>query len=188
MLWSGGYTQDNQFDLTVDYQQYCRTVIDELLQREYEVHLIPHAFTEDQNSKDNDYIAVNALHKEFPDTIVCDGFRTPMEIKSYIAGMNAFIGARMHATIAAFSAEVPVIPFSYSRKFEGLFDSLDYPFVIHGKGYSTDIACKKTLYYIENRKKLQTEMQAGCKKTKESLVYISDEIRRILFSSDEYRG
>lgn len=187
LLWSGGYTQDNQFGLTVDYQQYCRTIINILIQRKYEVHLIPHAFTDDKNSKDNDYIAVNVLHKEFPETIVCDGLRTPMEIKSYIAGMNAFIGARMHATIAAFSAGVPVIPFSYSRKFEGLFDSLDYPYVIHGKEYTTDIACKKTLNYIENRQQLQVEMQAGHKKTKESLVYISAELSRILFENDENR-
>ena len=63
---------------------------------------------------DNDKLAVDALHEIFPNTIVAPYFATPMEAKSYISGMDLFIGARMHATIAAISAGVPVIPFSYS--------------------------------------------------------------------------
>ena len=33
----------------------------------------------------------------------------------------------MHATIGAISSGVATIPFSYSRKFEGLFGNLEYP-------------------------------------------------------------
>ena len=55
----------------------------------------------------------------------------PIEIKSYIAGMDFFMGSRMHSTIAAFSSEVPVVPMAYSRKFNGLFiDTLQYPYII----------------------------------------------------------
>ena len=44
--------------------------------------------------------------------------------------MNFFIGSRMHATIAAFSSNVPVFPLAYSRKFNGLFlDTLQYPYM-----------------------------------------------------------
>ena len=44
--------------------------------------------------------------------------------------MDFFMGARMHSTIGAFSARVPVFPMAYSRKFNGLFeDTLNYPYM-----------------------------------------------------------
>ena len=47
------------------------------------------------------------------------------------AALGFFMGARMHATIAAFSAGVPVVPMAYSRKFNGLFvDTLKYDHII----------------------------------------------------------
>ena len=43
----------------------------------------------------------------------------------------------MHSTIAAFSSNVPVVPMSYSRKFEGLYnETLNYPYVINLKTMS----------------------------------------------------
>ena len=57
-------------------------------------------------------------------------FFSPIDAKSYISGMHFFIGSRMHATIAAFSSNVPVFPLAYSRKFNGLFiDTLRYPYM-----------------------------------------------------------
>ncbi|MFU8778597.1 MAG: polysaccharide pyruvyl transferase family protein [Roseovarius sp.] len=66
------------------------------------------------------------MQKEFPSVTVAPGFTSPSEAKSYIAGMDFFMGARMHACIAAFSAGVPVVPMAYSRKFAGLFGALGY--------------------------------------------------------------
>ena len=58
-------------------------------------------------------------------------FLNPIDAKSYISGMDFFMGARMHSTIAAFSSGVPVVPMSYSRKFTGLFNcTLDYDAVV----------------------------------------------------------
>jgi len=158
LLWTGGYTKNNQFGLTVDYKDYCRMIIKYLLQNGYEVHLIVHAyFVEDQNDEfdaDNDILAVDALYKEFPSTIKAPLFATPMDAKSYIAGTDLFIGARMHATIGAISAGIPVIPFSYSRKFEGLFYSLGYPYVVEGTKWSTEKAIEQTKSWISNKAEL----------------------------------
>ena len=73
----------------------------------------------------------------------------------------------MHATIASFSAGVPVIPFSYSRKFEGLFHSLGYDYVISGTGLTTDEAVNKTLEYLKDYKMLRDKIE----KSKELLEY-----------------
>lgn len=167
LLWMGGYTNDNQFGLTVDYKSFCRTILQDLVNAGYEVHLILHAYTikdvDGIYQADNDRLAVENLHEDFPNTIISPFFSTPMEAKSYISGMNLFIGARMHATIAAISSGVPVIPFSYSRKFEGLFSSLNYPYVIEGTKWDTDKAIDETRKWIRDIGKLQQTI-AECEK------------------------
>ena len=73
-------------------------------------------------------LVVGILRARYPRAIVAPAFRTPVEAKSYIAGMDFFAGARMHACIAAVSSGVPVYPLAYSRKFNGLFvETLGYP-------------------------------------------------------------
>lgn len=155
LLWNGGYTQNNQFGLTVDYKEYCRQVLQYLSNdSRFEIHLILHAYTRDLSVVDNDLIAVNELKKEFENAVISPMFDNPMDAKSYIAEMNVFIGARMHATIGALSSDTPVMPFSYSRKFEGLFSSLEYLHVIHGCSDSTEEAVAKTINGISNLSEL----------------------------------
>jgi len=174
LLWMGGYTGDNQFGLTVDYKQYCKTIIDYLISQEYEVHLILHAYSpvvkEGYYRSDNDKLAVDALHEAFSETIVSPYFTTPMEAKSYISRMDLFIGARMHATIAAISAGVPVVPFSYSRKFEGLFSSLDYPYVVEGTKWDTDEAIKKTIKWIDQLDEIGKKIENCSKLIKQEKI------------------
>lgn len=154
LLWMGGYTGENQFGLSVDYQRYCKSIIEYLLDKGYEVHLILHSYVLFERKgayhADNDKLAVDALHESYPATVVAPPFSTPMDAKSYISGMDLFIGARMHATIAAISAGIPVIPFSYSRKFEGLFSSLEYPYVVEGTKWKNEEAIEKTLSWINS--------------------------------------
>lgn len=188
LLWSGGYSRDNQFHLTVDYQEYCKRVIKSLLDNGFEVHLILHAYNGDMSNADNDLVAATELKSLFPQTILSPKFNTPMEAKSYISGMNVFIGARMHATIAALSAGVPVIPFSYSRKFEGLFESLDYEYVIGGTKISTDKSVLRTLEWIEEVNSLRLAVEK-CKETivrkNESLL---EEYSRLVIGLIRHKG
>jgi polysaccharide pyruvyl transferase WcaK-like protein len=163
LLWNGGYTKDNQFGLKVDYQEYSRKLVSYLLNKGYEVHLIPHAFKRDLTDVDNDLVAILKLHEEYPNTIVSPYFDSCIEAKSYIAKMDIFLGARMHSTIGAFSAGVPVIPFSYSRKFEGLFQSLEYPYVLNARELDTNACLKKTIEWIDNCSILALDMNEGHK-------------------------
>ena len=78
---------------------------------------------------ENDYEVALALEKQFSSDriVVAPFFEDPLEAKNYIAGLDFFLGARMHSCIAAFSSGVPVYPMAYSRKFNGLFaHTLDY--------------------------------------------------------------
>lgn len=157
LLWSGGYDGTNQFGLTVDYKKYCTTVISKLIKAGYEVHLIMHAYyVDNMDYPDNDFIAVKALHEMFPQTVLAPEFSSPIEAKSYISQLDVFIGARMHATIGALSARIPVIPFSYSRKFEGLYASLNYPYVLEGTKWTTQQAIEMSLEWINKKCAMET--------------------------------
>lgn len=133
LLWNGGYTQNNQFELNVNYQELITQIIDFFLsQDKVKLHLIPHVVSSEREMIENDYAVSFKLCEKYnnPNLILSEFFLGPIEAKNYISGMDFFMGARMHSTIAAFSTEVPVIPMAYSRKFNGLFnDTLNYPHV-----------------------------------------------------------
>ena len=160
LLYKGGFTKNNQFNLKINYIEFINKLIEDLLNRysDYDIYLIPHVINLSENAHDDDYKVCFDLHKKYPQTILSPIFSTPIEAKSYISNMDIFIGSRMHATIASFSSGVVTIPISYSRKFEGLFGSLDYPYVIDAKEETTDSAHKLVIKYIEesfNLKKVQ---------------------------------
>lgn len=186
LLWMGGYDGKNQFGLTVDYQEYCKKVIQFLFEQGYEVHLILHAYSTVIRTgyyhADNDKLAVDALHELFPSTIVSPFFSTPMEAKSYISGMDLFIGARMHATIAAISAGIPVIPFSYSRKFEGLFSSLEYPHIVEGTKWNTQKAIEYTQNCISNIKVLHEKINESSDIIREKNAILISEYEKVIKS------
>jgi polysaccharide pyruvyl transferase WcaK-like protein len=148
LLYRGGFHSENQFGLSLNY----RELIDNLLltlSDKYEVHLIPHVVDLKQDAYDDDYKTCKMLHEKFPNTVLAPAFDTPIQAKSYISNMDIFVGSRMHSTIASFSSGVVTIPISYSRKFEGLFGSLNYPYVINAREESTESALKLINQYLE---------------------------------------
>ncbi len=128
LLMKGGYTGKNMFGLKTDYPQMIRSLVRRLLDHPEapEVHLVAHVIPPERGGVEDDLQPALDLQKEFPQLHVAPAFADPSEAKSYIAGLDFFAGARMHACIAAFSSGVPVVPMAYSRKFEGLFGSLGY--------------------------------------------------------------
>ncbi|PKP74111.1 MAG: polysaccharide pyruvyl transferase family protein [Alphaproteobacteria bacterium HGW-Alphaproteobacteria-6] len=127
LLMGGGYTGRNEFGLTLDYPGLVRDIIRHFQAKGCEVHLVPHVIVPGgRMAGEDDARASQALAAEFPGTVLAPAFTSPSAAKSYIAGLDFFMGARMHACIAAFSSGVAVVPMAYSRKFEGLFGSIGY--------------------------------------------------------------
>ena len=130
LLWNGGYTGDNQFGLKDDYQKIVREIIAFFLKKDdVVVHLIPHVIDESYSVEDDSRVCTQLVSEFQSERLVkSPDFSSPIDAKSYISGMDFFLGARMHSTIAAFSAGVPVVPMAYSRKFNGLYiETLGYP-------------------------------------------------------------
>lgn len=166
LLWFGGYERGNQFGLKVDYVTYCEKLIEYLIeQNKYEIYLIPHVGTTvadyDLHYVENDGYVCFKLMEKYPDLKAITDIRTAMDAKGYIASMDIFVGARMHATIGAFSAGVVTIPFSYSPKFEGLFNSLNYKYTINARELNTEDAIKITIEYINDYGNLKKCVKAS---------------------------
>ena len=161
LLWNGGYTRDNQFGLKADYQEAIRKMLAWFLSREnVKVHLISHVATGERNVENDYEVAFDLWKTMHHDRLVLAPlFFSPIDAKSYIAGMDFFMGARMHATIAAFSAGIPVVPMAYSRKFNGLFvDTLSYPHIIDLKEDDESTILTMVKEAFSHREDLQREI------------------------------
>jgi polysaccharide pyruvyl transferase WcaK-like protein len=162
LLWHGGYTQDNQFGLVVDYPKLVHSMIDFFLSiPNVMIHIVPHVVSTNYEVE-NDYAVSYHLVEEYANSnlILSPLFLTPVLAKNYIAGLDFFIGARMHATIAAFSTGVPVVPMAYSRKFNGLFiDTLNYPYMCDMKIQSNGEILNGIKDAFEKREELKENIQ-----------------------------
>lgn len=75
----------------------------------------------------DDFEILNKLYKKFKSTgrvIILPEDLNAIQYKGYIARMRAFIGARTHATIAAYSSSVPTLVLGYSVKSRGIAKDL----------------------------------------------------------------
>ncbi|MWD30164.1 polysaccharide pyruvyl transferase family protein [Aquicoccus sp. SCR17] len=163
LLMHGGFTGNNMFGLKEDYPKLIRNIIEHFkdVPDAPELHLVAHVIPQDRGGVEDDYQACIDLQKEFPETVVAPAFKTPSEAKTYISCLDFFLGARMHACIAAFSSGVPVIPMAYSRKFSGLFGALGYNRVVDCKTDSLEEALDKVSRAFEERDVLKEEVSTA---------------------------
>ena len=166
LMWNEGFNGKNQFELKVDYKKYINDLILNIKQRgEYKIYLISHV---NASGIEDDYKLCEELAKKY-DIYVAPKFETPMEAKSFISTLHLLIGSRMHATIAAFSSGVPTISLAYSKKFEGLYNSIGYNYYIDAKKYNTETALEMTKKFIKNIKTMIADEKKSLKLANEKL-------------------
>ena len=161
LLFSGGHTGKNEFGIEVDYTALTHALLKAFAARDdVQVELIGHVYSKAQPHEDDGRVA-DQLAAQYPGVLRVPNFEGPSEAKSYISGLDFLVGGRMHATIAAYSSGVPVVPISYSRKFEGLFGGLDYPWLVPVRGHSTAEAAAFVLDAFERRAELAADIGRG---------------------------
>ena len=102
----------------ITYQNYVEMIKYIIHNTNYNIALIPHVVW----SNNNDLDPLTDLYNEFKSTDrVCliDDCNC-MELKGYISRCKFFVGARTHATIAAYSSCVPTLVVGYSVKAKGI--------------------------------------------------------------------
>lgn len=181
LLWDGTKEFCASKHIFLDYKDYVKGVLKYLCENDkYVVSLIPHVFVRSlEENYENDWKACCEIKELFPNTTILCDFETPMEAKQIISSMDVFIGARMHATIAAFSTGVATIPVSYSRKFEGLYQDLQYPYLIGATHMNTEEAIEKTIEWIKNREQLSEKVKETADYIKEKQKVLYDVIEQM---------
>jgi len=130
LLFNGGYTKDNMFGLKTDYQALIRKITDLFLDKEKVIIiLIPHVFPPTGWEVESDPDACRKVYELTADAckervVLTNGRYNHNEIKYIIGLCEFFIGSRMHACIAAISQNIPTVGLAYSKKFEGVFESI----------------------------------------------------------------
>ncbi len=101
---------------------YKRLIEYILRNTEYNIALIPHVIWDGNDDRDSN----KKLYEEFRDSgrIMCVEDCNCEKLKGYISQCRFFVGARTHATIAAYSSFVPTLVVGYSIKSKGIATDL----------------------------------------------------------------
>jgi polysaccharide pyruvyl transferase WcaK-like protein len=129
LLFNGGYTQENMFGLKTDYRDLVYGVVEFLMMdSRVLVLLVPHVLTPSRSVEDDPGACLHVyetLGGKYPGRLfLARGSYDHNGIKHIIGLCDFFIGSRMHACIAALSQSIPTVAIAYSRKFQGVFETI----------------------------------------------------------------
>jgi polysaccharide pyruvyl transferase WcaK-like protein len=175
LVYNGGYTKNNMFNLVLDYPALLLQVAKALLScYDGELWLIPHTYAPKGNVE-SDNEACRSLYELLPP---CAQARTRVlkeeydchELKWIIGQCELFIGSRMHSCIAALSQGVPCVGIAYSMKFKGVFESVNMAdWVIDARSTSLEDALETLLRLAERRTLGKPELKASALKARERI-------------------
>ncbi len=176
LLYMGGYTHDNMFGLQCDYPTFCIELIKRLASRpNTRVLLIPHTFPSDPHLE-NDQESCRKIWESVRQTDVANkvhllkGTYDQSEIKAVIGQCNFFLGARMHACIAAISQGIPCVGLAYSRKFLGVFETAGVQnMVLDMRSLSLDELINACLQLFESRQETAEILSQAIPQVKQKL-------------------
>jgi colanic acid/amylovoran biosynthesis protein len=129
LLYMGGYTRGNMFGLRIDYRAFMHDLIDYFITKKNAiVLLVPHVYG-DEGSQESDYAVCEEVYIQMKEKyqnqiFLARGKYDQSEIKYIIGKCDFFIGSRMHACIAALSQNIPTVPIAYSKKFQGVMETI----------------------------------------------------------------
>jgi len=110
--------QDNETSAGITMENYRELIKDIIANTDMQIALIPHVVWD----RNDDRKPIHALYEEFQNTgrvvEIPDG--SCEELKGAISRCRFFVGARTHATIAAYSTCVPTLVVGYSVKARGI--------------------------------------------------------------------
>lgn len=134
---------------TILFEAYCRLIEWILESTDMNIALIPHVIWKGND----DRIPLGKLHElyAYSNRVTMIEDHNAMELKGYISKCRFFVGARTHATIAAYSSNVPTLVAGYSVKSKGIAKDIfgtDTGYVVDTKNIQTDQALVDAFSWI----------------------------------------
>lgn len=143
-------------------EAYRKLIITIIQNTDSAIALIPHVVWNNNDDRE----VLKQLYEEFKDTgrlVLVDDFNC-MQLKGYIARCRMFIGARTHATIAAYSSCVPTLVLGYSVKSRGIAKDIfgtDKNYVISVQNMkNSNLLSEGFLWLLENEKSIKSHLQS----------------------------
>ena len=167
LLYNGGYKKNNDFNLALDYKEFTHRLVYQFLELGCVVHLVSHVSR--GLEVEDDYLAASEIKNQFPEVVLSPRFSCPVEVKSYISQLEFFVGARMHAAIAAFSAGVPVVPIAYSKKFSGVFGEVGYDYTVDARSVGVDDALERVVSVYEDKEEAARVLTSSAGRVKKNI-------------------
>jgi len=178
LLYNGGHTKNERFGLKTDYRQLVYQVARLLLENDkVKLLLVPHVLPP-APAVVNDTVACLDLYKhlgrEYPGRIfLVKGEYDQGEIKYVIGLCDFFIGSRMHSCIAALSQCIPTVGLAYSKKFEGVFESIGLGHcVVDARSFSEKEVLEKIEYVFERKEQIREHMKQSIPQINEDILNI----------------
>lgn len=169
---SDGITRENYIQL-IDYI---------LNHTDMNIALIPHVVWENNDDRK----PLKELYDMFKDTnrVCLIDDHNCMELKGYISRCRFIVGARTHATIAAYSTCVPTLVVGYSVKAKGIakdiFGTYDnYVLPVQSLKEKDDLV-KSFKWLVENENDIKSHLNDFIPGYKEKALEAGNEIRRLL--------
>ena len=161
-------------------------VIDNLIENlNVTIIMIPHVYGPTSNNDDRSVI--NSIFSEVKNKSKVRTIKneyTPQELKGIIEQCDLFIGARMHATIAATSMLVPTVGIAYSHKMHGIIGEVlgqeKYILDIKELDYETLISTINDAW--EDREKIKKELEMKIPLVKEKAMLNGKLVKELLDS------
>ena len=146
------------------------------------IALTPHVMIEEND----DFEILNTFYEEFKDTgrvIILPNNLNAIQYKGYIARMRAFIGARTHATIAAYSNSIPTMVLGYSVKSRGIAkDLFGYERLVLGINEISDSNKLKNAFdeMIKDEKEIAKQLNTTIPRIKEMAYKSVDYLNELM--------
>ncbi len=173
--------QDNERKAGITMENY-RGLIQYIIENtDMQIALMPHVV----RTQNDDRKPIHQLYEEFKDTgrviEIPDG--SCEELKGYISRCRFFVGARTHATIAAYSACVPTLVVGYSVKARGIARDLfgtEENYVLPVQSLSKEEDLKKAFEWLtEHEAEIKERLEQIMPEYKEQALQTGKEVDRL---------
>jgi polysaccharide pyruvyl transferase WcaK-like protein len=170
-------------DKSIVYNNYRELVKYILQNTKYKIAFIPHVVINGNNDLD----AMKPLYEEFKESkrvFLVSEKLSAAQYKGFISKCCLFVGARTHATIAAYSTCVPTLVVGYSVKARGIARDIfgsEENMVISAQALIDENELLRAFKYLqENEKKIRAHLQKTIPAYIEKAWLAGEELKKLL--------
>ncbi len=157
-----------------DYIKKLKQVGERLLEKGYQIVLVPNEILPFEGYHPDDRFACRRLYEALdknPDVFLVDDYHSAEEIKSVIGHAEVMVASRFHSLIFALSQGIPSLAISWSHKYRELFKLFALEkYVVEDTGLDENQVLPKLDELLSEKEKVARQIEATLPKIREKLA------------------